>query len=505
MRCPAPCLPLVASLLLATTSPAEEPGIFPEDHRKLVKTISYAGMETFLRSVDGTGPVRVSVEGRTAQGRAVYLVHLAAAERGTGPAWKILFYAQQHGDEVSGKDALLYLVREISREPSRLPPDVDLWILPMMNPDGAEAGTRRNAAGADLNRDHIVLEQPETQALHRVVRRLRPHLAADAHEFSRDPKDWRARGWLKWPDITMDGLNNPLFEGGVTAAARRWVDEAADVETKAGHPFLRYWVGDPPPDGEQRHSAPDVDGGLNAVGMYGGLSFIIEAARFEGAGAPIGDLGNRVDAYLALFRRFVSGDGHRREDLAAVARARAKALPEFLPTNYLWVNPAASVTEFPVVEASTGRVLKIATANMMTEIAVKRTVPTPLGYAVVPAAADVFRTLLDRHGIPFEMLAAGRTVSAESVSLVRVEDEFDEVYSRYGGRQIVRRGEARATELVAGSLFVPLEGEAAVRAALVLEPTALYGLYQYPRYRTLAGKDGSLPVLRVVRRPEGAP
>ena len=93
-------------------------------------------------------------------------------------------------------------------------------------------------------------------------------------------------------------------------------------------------------------------------------------------------------------------------------------------------------------------------------------------------------------------------MTAETATLVRVEDEFDEVYSRYGGRQIVRRGEARATELAAGSLFVPLEGEAALRAALVLEPAQLYGLYQYPRFKALAGMDGSLPVLRVVH-PEG--
>jgi hypothetical protein len=500
MRIPNRCLLLVPAFLLAGSVSGQPDGVLPEDHRKLEKTISYSQMETFLDSVDGKGPVRVSVEGRTAQGRAIYLVHLTNTPPGATPAWKVLFYAQQHGDEVSGKDALLYLVREIARDPSRLPKDVDLWIFPMMNPDGAEAGTRRNAAGADLNRDHMVLEQPETQALTRVVRRVRPHVAVDCHEFGRDPKTWRAKGWRKWPDITMDGLNNPLFDGGVVAAARRWVDEAAGSEASAGHPFLRYWVGDAPPDGEQRHSAPDVDGGLNAVGMYGGLSFIIEAATFESA-APAGDLGNRVDAYLVLFRRFLAGDGHRREDLATIERARARPLPAFLPTNYLWVNPGAKVTEFPVVEAATGLVLKIPTANMMTELAVKKTVPTPLGYAVIPAAGEAFRALLERHGIPFETLASPRTVSAEPVTLVRVETEFDEVYSRYEGRQIVRRGEARATELAAGSLFVPLEGEAAVRAALVLEPTALYGLYQYPRFRALAGKDGTLPILRVVRPP----
>jgi hypothetical protein len=138
-------------------------------------------------------------------------------------------------------------------------------------------------------------------------------------------------------------------------------------------------------------------------------------------------------------------------------------------------------------------------------MAVKSSVPTPLGYAVVPAAAEAFRSLLEKHGIPFETLASPRTVTAEAATLLRVEDEFDDVYSRYGGRQIVRRGEARATELAAGSLFVPLEGEAATRAALVLEPAQLYGLYQSPRFKALAGKDGSLPVLRVVRARDARP
>ena len=38
----------------------------------------------------------------------------------------------------------------------------------------------------------------------------------------------------------------------------------------------------------------------------------------------------------------------------------------------------------------------------------------------------------------------------------------------------------------------------AMRAALLLEPSALYGLYQYPKYRALVGADGAIPVLRVV-------
>jgi hypothetical protein len=485
---------LVVAAAAATARAVSAP--FPEDHHALSRTISYSAMEAFLSSVDGKGPVTVSVEGKTAQGRSIYLVH---ATRGSAPRFRILFYAQQHGDEVSGKDALLYLVRDIARRPETLPADVDLWMIPMMNPDGAEAGTRRNSAGADLNRDHIVLEQSETQALHRVARRILPHVAVDCHEFGRDSEERRSRGWLAWPDITMDGLDNPLFDRAVLAAAGRWVDESAAPLAAAGHTFYRYTVGGLPPDEEQRHSAPDVDSGLNAIGMYGGLSFIIEAAARREAAALPEDLPGRVDAYLVLFRRFLRDDVHRAEEIAAVEASRRRPLPPFIPTNYLWVNPGMTITEFPVLEASTGKILRIPTANMMTEMAVKTVVPTPLGYAIDPRAAADFRGLLERHAIPFEEIAAARTVTAERCTLLRLEDEFDELYSRYEGRQIARREKAAPLELAPGALWVPLQGEAAVRAALLLEPAALYGVYPYPRFRKFATPGAQLPVSRVMR------
>lgn len=468
----------------------------PEDHRALTKTVSYSEMETFLRSVDGKGPVTVSAEGKSTQGRSIYLVRLS---RSKSPAWKILFYAQQHGDEISGKDALLYLIRDIARKPDLLPQDTEVWIVPMMNPDGAEAGTRVNGAGADLNRDHMTLLQPETQALHRVVQRVRPDIAVDCHEFGRRGESWQKRGWEKWPDITMDRLNNPLFDNARISAADRWMSGAAEAQKKAGHAFLRYWVGGVPPQEEQRHSAPDVDSGMNAIGAYGGLSFIIEAAARSGAENIAKELGNRVDAYLVLLRRFVRGDGGRAQDRDAIRAARSSSLPMFLPVNYLWVNRGKTITRFPVMVVEGNRTLEVPTANMMTDIAVKRSVATPAGYAIDSRAAAEFAALLERHAIPFERLQQAR-MSAETCTLLRVEEDFDEVYSRYEGRQIVRCAEATGRELGAGSLIVMLDGGNAIRAALLLEPSSLYGLYQYPMFRKLAAADGALPVLRIMTK-----
>ncbi len=484
---------LFATLLLA---PALGAAQLPEDRHTLRRSITYREMESLLGSLDGKAGITVSSEAATAGGRHVRLVRLS---RGAAPSWRVLFYAQQHGDEVSGKDALLYLIRDVARDPALLPEGVELWVLPMVNPDGAEAGTRRNAAGTDLNRDHLVLEQPETQALHRVARRVRPRVAVDCHEFTRDSKERRERGYVAWPDITMDGVNNPMLDPAVVAAARRWVDDVRPEVEAAGHAYFRYTVGGQPPDEEQRHSAPDLDSGLNGLGAYGGLSFIVEAAVSRSVANPSADLAKRVDAYLAILWAFVRDDRHRAADLAAIEGAWSRPLGPFIPTNYLWVNPSFTVSRFPVRDVASGRKVEIPTANLMTDLAVKRSVATPRAYAVEPRAAADFRVLLERHGLPFETLAAPRTVTAEPCVLVRLEDEEDPVYARYAGRQVVRCERAAPRELPAGALVVPLEGESAVRAALVLEPSSLYGVFTEPRFRPYATPGAALPVLRVVR------
>lgn len=466
------------------------------DHRSLTATVPFSEMERFLQGAPRPGLVQVSIEGRSVQGRALYLVRL---KRGSTPArWRLLFYAQQHGDELAGKDAQLFLLRDVLRRPERLPEDTELWLLPSLNPDGGEAGTRRNAAGADLNRDHLTLAQPETQALYRVVRRVRPHLAVDCHEFGRDSEEWRQRGFVKWPIITMDGANHPLLDPALVRAGDRWVAQAAEPLARAGHAFERYSLGGPPPDEEQRHSAFDADDGRNGVALYGGLSFIVESGVRWSAAEPQADLGQRVDAYLHLLWRFVDAREDRAADLRAIEAARARPLPAFLPTNVFWGNVGARTRPAKVIEAATGRVLEIPTANFMEDRVVKRSVAAPWAYAVSAAAAPVFRALLERQALPFDELSAPRSVTAERCRLLRVEEEADPVYARYAGRQIVERQAAAAVELPAGSLLVRLEGQDAARTAALLEPAVLYGLYAYPEYRQLAGADGLLPVLRVL-------
>jgi len=476
----------------------------PPGHHAITKPLSHAELGEVLQAAGAARDfITVSEAGRSVEGRPLWLVKL---DRSGGRApWRLFFYGQQHGNEVAGKEALAAMVRDIAARPELLPKDVALWLLPQVNPDGAEADKRRNANDADLNRDHIALFQPETLALYRVVREVMPHLAVDVHEFTRDSKDWTERGFLEWPLVMMDTANAPLFDAAVTRAGVRWVESARAPMAAAGYNYTRYMVGGIAPDEEQRYSAFEPDDGRNGVGAYGGLSFIIEAGIQRSAENPHADLGERVDSVLALLWRFIRDDSMRAADIRAVAAARSAPLPPFIATNVFWANLGGKTLGVKAIDKATGRTVDIPTANFMTDAVVKRSVAMPRAYVVDRAAAAEFAALLDRHALKYETLAGPRSLAAERCVLVRVEDDFDELYQRYEGRQIVTLDPVAAHEFVAGSLLVRLDGLDGRRAAGLLEPTMLFGLFQYAPFRALVATDGTVPVWRMTADPGPAP
>jgi murein peptide amidase A len=71
--------------------------------------------------------------------------------------------------------------------------DVEVWLVPVANPDGSGAGLRCNAAGVDLNRNFpwewrpedggpAPSSEPETQALSLLVEGLRPDVVVWVHQ-----------------------------------------------------------------------------------------------------------------------------------------------------------------------------------------------------------------------------------------------------------------------------------------------------------------------------------
>ena len=99
----------------------------------------------------------------------------------------VYFVAAQHGNEPASVDSAYLMVRHFARAiPEEIDPILDkinLAVLVMVNPDGRENGTRGNANGTDLNRDHMKLLEPEGKAMHRAFHSIHPSVTVDMHEF----------------------------------------------------------------------------------------------------------------------------------------------------------------------------------------------------------------------------------------------------------------------------------------------------------------------------------
>ena len=110
----------------------------------------------------------------------------AAALAASTPAI-LLVQANVHGGEESGTESSLQLLYELADRTDCVSETIldntIVVIVPVQNPDGREADTRRNAYDIDMNRDWFARTQPETDAKLELYRQLPPVLDLDVHEM----------------------------------------------------------------------------------------------------------------------------------------------------------------------------------------------------------------------------------------------------------------------------------------------------------------------------------
>ena len=124
----------------------------------------------------------ISEIGKSFEDRKIYQIKI-----GTGQT-KILLWSQMHGNEAVGTmtifDILNFLIYkdEFNTLRKSLLENCTFYFIPMLNPDGAEKFTRRNAQEIDLNRDAIKAVAPESKILIKIVEELKPDFGFNLHD-----------------------------------------------------------------------------------------------------------------------------------------------------------------------------------------------------------------------------------------------------------------------------------------------------------------------------------
>jgi hypothetical protein len=172
---------------VAAISPQELARIWDAEHVSppLPPLLEHDEVERRLKAVAEVDPNRFIFErvGASLEGRSINMV-----STGTGP-FRVLLWSQMHGDEPTATAALFDVFDYLQRHRDdpvvqRILSSLTLYVVPMLNPDGAERFQRRNAQGIDINRDALGLQTPEGQVLKQIRDRFNPRIGFNLHNQS---------------------------------------------------------------------------------------------------------------------------------------------------------------------------------------------------------------------------------------------------------------------------------------------------------------------------------
>jgi hypothetical protein len=257
----------------------------------------------FLATVDELSRrAEVEVIGQTKQGRPLHLVSLGepapekAKKARNVPT--ILFVCTQHGNEPAGREACLQVLRDLAftDDPELIEQLSEQTILfvPTANPDGRAANTRGNSDGTDINRDHLNLETPETQAVAEVVREWEPESVVDLHEYGPSiPVLYDDEVLVLWPrNLNVDqAIHDTAHE-----LAIDYLSADSESNGYSADEYGQYEIADQ----DIHQSAGDGDEGIarNAMGLRHTLGILVETAVTEDPRNGPGELLSTAEVQL---------------------------------------------------------------------------------------------------------------------------------------------------------------------------------------------------------------
>jgi len=121
---------------------------------------NYAELTQFLQDLTSTYPnlTRLISLGQSVQGRELWAIHISDNPNIEEDEPEFKYISTIHGDEPVGTELCLFFAEYLLQNYStntrikNVVDEVSIWIVPLMNPDGREMVTRRNANSVDLNR-----------------------------------------------------------------------------------------------------------------------------------------------------------------------------------------------------------------------------------------------------------------------------------------------------------------------------------------------------------------
>ena len=481
-------------------------------------TASYQQVMQFCRELAGRSTaVSLSELGTSFEKRSLPLVILAdppiqsASAARSSKKMVVFALGNIHAGEVCGKEALLMLAREIGTTPGHpLLKELVLVFAPLYNADGNERfsrdnrpnqdgpkqgmGQRENAQGLDLNRDHIKLESPESQALARFLTAWEPAVVIDCHTTN---------GSYHRYALTYDGPRHPATPDRILRFTRDEFlpDVSRRLEQATGHKTFYYGNFD------RQHKRWETYPALPRYGThYAGLRNSIGILSEAYAYAPYRDrvLATREFVKHCLLQcaeqtakisRVLASDseedsGDRRQ--VPIRFEHAPMGRRFQVLGYVEEQRDGKTVATEMPRDYEVEYLGLALSTLSVE--------QPHAYLIPPKYSAVIANL-QHHGVQVQVVREDIELDVEVSRIVN----FTQATRPFQGHRLVEietEIEARAERVSAGTLLVPTDQALGSLIVNLLEPQSQDGLATWNFFDESLAIGGEFPVRRL---PKSAP
>jgi hypothetical protein len=494
---------LLISILFCTELIAQEL-MLPLVKNNHQKVTSYEELTGFIKQLDEISALlKVETIGQSVQGRNLYAMKFSSSEFGKDKSKiKVLFFAQQHGNEQSGKEGALLLAQELLKPENRYLFDkIDFVLIPQVNPDGSEANKRRNGNDMDLNRNHLIMTEPETQAVHRFFDNYLFEVSMDVHEYSPYGGEWEKYGYRKKADVTLGATTNPNVSDKIrefsNTGAVPYVLKSLSINNFSSSV---YCPGGPPELDYIRHSTFDVNDGRQSFGIQNTLSFIQEG--MNGTDMYIENIKHRSQGQMHGMRAMLEYVYLHKNEIKKMVAASRKALISGKS------NPKVSIQSEHVSNGekltlqlfsySTLRDTTVIVSDYRPVVKSVYDVTKPAGY-LIPKANKELVEWVGKHAFVTADFKPKKGQKIEQYTITGIDSiDFE--------RDIIVDPNVETTDFsgeitASGYLYIPTNQLKGNFIVLALEPKSMLGLATYKQYEHLLKIGEPFPVLRLMTKP----
>ena len=473
----------------------------PAQKNSYQKVTSCDELAAFVKQLDKSSDILTVEEiGKSVEGRSIFALKFSSTRFGEDKSKvKVLFFAQQHGNEQSGKEGALLLAAELVKPENRYLFDkIDFVLIPQVNPDGSEANKRRNGNNMDLNRNHLILTEPETQALHRFFDTYLFEVNMDVHEYSPYGGEWEEYGYRKNADVTMGATTNPNVSEAIRTYSNKevvpYILKSLSINNFSSSV---YCPGGPPEIDYIRHSTFDINDGRQSFGIQNTLSFIQEGM-------------NGTDTYIENLKHRAEGQKYGMRTLLDYVYEHKNKIKKMVAASRKALISGKSNAEVSIQSDHAGNGQKL-TLQLFSYSTLKDTtvivsdyrpvvksvydVTKPAGY-LIPKANKELVEWVGKHDFV--------TADFNSKMAHKIEQYFIRgIDSIDFERDIIVNPTIETTNFsgeidASGYIYIPTNQLKGNLIVLALEPKSMLGLVTYSQFAHLLKSGEVFPVLRVM-------